>query len=170
MILLCFKEKQPCVDSWKNLLVSKQLVQVNLERWMYVCCIALYLCKSLCIYAFMHACVWMHTYIVKRTSVRPTLGANGNKKDCKKLEQRNFQKLQKLQLQKKRMWVSVFFLTKDKKKTHNLLQVFFVKKPRPRSWKLCIEGGPCELMRLQKQKAWEATSTKKKTWWIILVW
>ena len=73
----------------------------------------------------MHACVWMHTYIVKRTSVRPTLGANGNKKDCKKLEQRNFQKLQKLQLQKKTHVSQRFFF--QKKKTYNLLQVFLSK-------------------------------------------
>lgn len=125
---------------------------------------AVLLCIYLKFYVSMHSD--MHVYGCTHTLSNvllcvQRLEPNGSKKDCNKLEQRNCQKLQKLQLQKKTHVNQHLFFDKRQKKTHNLLQVFFVKKPRPRSWKLCIEGGPCELMRLQKQKAWEATKKKK---------
>ena len=66
-----------------------------------------------------------------------------------------------------------FFLTQF----YNLLKIIFSKNqgqwamkflslPKPRSWKLCIEGGPCELMCLGKQKA---EKLQKTPWWIMVV-
>lgn len=121
-------------------------------------------------YLCIHACMCMDAHIhifVKRISLHPTLGANGNKKDCENWSNEIYRYFKNSDCKKK---CESAFLTKrqvsqlfvwQKTKIYNLLKDFCQKKlkrwkfrnfSKPRSWKLCIEGGPCELMRLQKQK------------------
>ena len=108
---------------------------------------AVLLCIYVKVYVSMHSC--MHVYGCTHTLSNVLLCVQrlepmATKKIVKNLEQRNFQKLQKLQFCKKKQThgESASFFDKRQKKTHNLLKVFFVKKTKASKLKVVHRRWP----------------------------